>query len=107
MNDKDKKPGNPWTRNLLIWAGVLFALDLFVQMFDGGSRAQAGEAMTYSDFVHQLDEGNVKSVAIATGSTGNNAIAGKLSSGEDFHPIAPSEASVSDKLIQKGVSVQV
>ncbi|HEV2595524.1 MAG TPA: ATP-dependent zinc metalloprotease FtsH [Sphingomicrobium sp.] len=107
MNDKDKKPGNPWTRNLLIWAGVLFALVLFVQMIDGGSRAQAGQAMAYSDFVHQVDQGNVRAVTIATGSSGNNAIAGKLASGEEFHTIAPSDANVSDKLIQKGVAVQV
>ena len=25
MNDKEKKPGNPWMKSLLIWAGVLFA----------------------------------------------------------------------------------
>ena len=36
MNDKDKKPGNPWTKSLLIWVGVLFALVLFVQLIDGG-----------------------------------------------------------------------
>jgi cell division protease FtsH len=107
MNDKDKKPGNPWTRNLLIWAGVLFALVLFVQMIDGGSRAQAGQSMAYSDFVHQVNEGNVRAVTIATGSSGNNAIAGKLASGEEFHTVAPSDANVSDKLIQKGVAVQV
>ncbi|HEX8839455.1 MAG TPA: ATP-dependent zinc metalloprotease FtsH, partial [Sphingomicrobium sp.] len=107
MNDKEKKPGNPWTRNLLIWAGVLFALVLFVQMIDGGSKAQAGQAMAYSDFVHQVDEGNVRAVTIATGSSGNNAIAGKMASGEEFHTVAPSDANVSDKLIQKGVAVQV
>ena len=38
MNDKEKKPGNPWTKSLLIWVGVLFALVLFVQMIDGGSK---------------------------------------------------------------------
>jgi cell division protease FtsH len=107
MNDKDKKPGNPWTKSLLIWAGVLFVLVLFVQMLDGGSRAATGQAMAYSDFVHQVDEGNVRSVVIATESSGNSAIAGKLSSGEDFHTIAPNGANVSDKLIQKGVAVQV
>ena len=37
MNDKEKKPGNPWTKSLLIWVGVLFALVFFVQMIDGGS----------------------------------------------------------------------
>jgi len=45
MNDKEKKPGNPWTKSLLIWAGVLLALVLFVQMLDGGSRAATGQAM--------------------------------------------------------------
>jgi cell division protease FtsH len=108
MNDKDKKPGNPWTKSLLIWAGVLFVLVLFVQMIDGGSRSAAsGQAMAYSDFVRQVDEGNVRSVVIATESSGNSAIAGKLTSGEDFHTIAPNGSNVPDKLIQKGVAVQV
>jgi cell division protease FtsH len=105
MNDKEKKP-NPWTKSLLIWAGVLFALVVFVQLIDGGSRTQTGQAMVYSEFVHQVGEGNVRSVTIQTGSSGNNAIAGKLNSGEDFHTIAPSDANT-DKLIQKGVAVQV
>jgi len=107
MNDKDKKPGNPWTKSLLIWAGVLFALVLFVQMIDGGSRAATGQAIPYSEFVRQVDEGNVRSVTIATGTSGNSGIAGKLSSGEDFHTVAPGDANVSDKLIAKGVAVQV
>ena len=66
MNDKDKKPGNPWTKSLLIWVGVLFALVLFVQMIDGGSRTAAGQGIAYSEFVRQVDEGNVKAVTIAT-----------------------------------------
>ena len=56
MNDKEKKPGNPWTKSLLIWVGVLFALVLFVQMIDGGSRAATGQAIPYSEFVRQVDE---------------------------------------------------
>jgi len=77
MNDKDKKPGNPWTKSLLIWVGVLFALVLFVQMIDGGSRAQAGNPINYSDFVREVNEGNVRAVTIATGST-NKEIAALL-----------------------------
>ena len=108
MNDKEKKPGNPWTKSLLIWAGVLFALVLFVQMIDGGSRAPTGQAVPYSEFVRQVNEGNVRSVTIASASAGGNStIAGKLSSGEDFHTVAPGDANVSDKLIAKGVAVQV
>ena len=107
MNDKDKKPGNPWTKSLLIWIGVLFALVLLVQMIDGGSRASTGQAIAYSEFIHQVDEGNVRSVNMATGSSGNSQITGKLESGEVFHTTAPADANVSDRLIQKGVAVQV
>ncbi|MGE5563183.1 MAG: ATP-dependent zinc metalloprotease FtsH [Bacillota bacterium] len=107
MNDKDKKPGNPWTKSLLIWAGVLFALVLFVQMIGGGSRTAAGQAIPYSEFVHQVDQGNVRSVTIASSGTGNSAIAGKLDTGETFNTVAPGDANVSDKLIAKGVAVQV
>jgi len=108
MNDKDKKPGNPWTKSLLIWGGVLFALVLFVQMIDGGSRAPTGQAIPYSEFVRQVDEGNVRTVLMATESSGGNStIAGKLASGEDFHTIAPAGSNVADRMIQKGVAVQV
>ncbi|HEY6047977.1 MAG TPA: ATP-dependent zinc metalloprotease FtsH [Sphingomicrobium sp.] len=107
MNDKEKKPGNPWTKSLLIWVGVLLALVLFVQMIDGGSRAQAGTAISYSEFVHQVDEGNVRSVTIATGTSGNSSISGKLDTGETFHTTAPGDSNVSDRLINKGVAVQV
>ena len=76
MNDKDKKPGNPWTKSLLIWIGVLFALVLIVQMIDGGSRATAGQPIAYSEFVRQVDEGNVRSVTMAAGGTTRKACCG-------------------------------
>jgi cell division protease FtsH len=107
MDDKEKKPGNPWTKSLLIWVGILFALVLFVQMIDGGSRTTAGEPIPYSQFVREVDEGNVRTVTIATGATGNSAISGKMASGEQFRTVAPADANVSDRLIGKGVAVQV
>jgi cell division protease FtsH len=112
MNDKDKKPGNPWTKSLLIWIGVLFALVLFVQMIDGGRSTTTGQQIPYSEFVRQVDQGNVRSVTIASGGGGNSAIAGKLDTGETFSTIAPGDTtqgqpSLSDRLIQKGVAIQV
>ncbi|MGN6590363.1 MAG: ATP-dependent zinc metalloprotease FtsH, partial [Sphingomicrobium sp.] len=108
MNDKEKKPGNPWTKGLLMWGGAFLALFLIVEMMQGGSRAEAGKSIPYSEFVQQVDEGNVRTVVIARDSSGGNStIAGKLSSGDDFHTIAPGDANVSDKLIAKNVAVQV
>ncbi|MEO6198312.1 MAG: ATP-dependent zinc metalloprotease FtsH [Sphingomicrobium sp.] len=108
MNDNEKKPGNPWTKNFLIWAGIIFGLILFVQLIGGGtSSASAGDAMAYSDFVRQVEQGNIRSVTMATGTSGNAAITGKLDSGKAFHTVAPADANVSDRLIGKGVAVQV
>src|SRR5689334_7146962 len=108
MNDKEKKPGNPWTKNLMIWAGVLFALVLFVQMIGGGSTTATGQAIPYSEFVKQVDDGNVQSVTMAAGGSGaNSTISGKLGSGESFRTIAPAGSDIADRMIQKGVAVQV
>jgi len=103
----EKKPGNPWTKSLLIWVAVLFGLVLFVQAIDGGSAAKAGEPIPYSNFVSQVEEGNVRSVTMAANAGGNSQIVGKLANGETFRTTAPSDANVSDRLIAKGVAVQV
>ena len=63
--------------------------------------------MPYSEFVRQVDDGSVKSVTMATSATGNSAISGKLDSGAAFHTVAPAGSQIADKMIQKGVAVQV
>jgi cell division protease FtsH len=102
----EKKPPNPWARSLLIWVGILFGLVLFVQMIGGGSDAAAGEPIPYSEFVRQVDEGNVQSVTTAGTQAGNQVISGKLASGQTFRTTAPADAQVTERLISKGVTVQ-
>jgi len=109
VDDKrnEKKPGNPWTKSLLIWVAVLFGLVLFVRAFDSGAAAP-GEPLAYSDFVRQVDEGNIRSVTMATSSTsGNVSVSGKLADGKPFRTVAPPGANVADRLIAKGVGVAV
>jgi len=106
MDDQEKKPGNPWTKSLFIWMAVLLGLVLFVQSI-GGGRAAPAEAMPYSEFVNQVDEGNVQNVVMAASPSGNATITGKLDDGKAFRTTAPSDANVSDRLIAKGVAVQV
>jgi cell division protease FtsH len=102
----DKKPGNPWTKSLLIWVAVLFGLVLFVRAFDSGSAAQ-GEPLAYSEFVQQVDEGNVRTVTIATSAVGNVTISGKMADGKAFRTVAPPNTNVADRLVGKGVGVAV
>lgn len=102
----EKKPTNPWAKSLLIWVGILFGLVIFVQMIGGGSKAAPGDAIAYSEFVRQVDEGNVQSVTTAATASGNQLITGKLDNGQEFRTTAPKDAQVTDRLIQKGVQVQ-
>jgi cell division protease FtsH len=102
----EKKPTNPWAKSLLIWVGILFGLVVFVQMIGGGSKAATGEAIAYSEFVRQVDEGNVQSVTTASSTSGNQLISGKLEGGQAFRTTAPADAQVTDRLIKAGVQVQ-
>ena len=55
--------GGNWMKALLIWAGILLALVLVVQMVNGGS-STARDSMRYSDFLTKVDDGQVRSVQI-------------------------------------------
>ena len=102
--DKDPNNGggggaNPWMKSLFIWAGILLALILFVQVVDGGGRAAAGQAVPYSDFLNRIEEGSVKEVAI-----GRETITGKLSNGEAFRTNAIPDPQLTTRLREKGVA---
>src|SRR5687768_13587736 len=102
----EKKPTNPWAKSLLIWVGILFGLVVFVQIIGGGSKAATGETIPYSDFVRQVDEQNVQSVTTSATASGNQVITGKLANGQNFRTLAPADAQVTERLIQRGVQVQ-
>ncbi|MGS1015450.1 ATP-dependent zinc metalloprotease FtsH [Allosphingosinicella humi] len=101
MND-DKDPqnnGNPWVKSLFIWAGILLALVLFVQILDGGSRTAAADAIPYSEFLNKVEEGSVKQVAI-----GKDVISGELTNGEKFRSNAPQDPQLVDRLKDRDIA---
>jgi len=111
MDDKQPQNGQPqgpqgnWTRSLFLWIAIIFGLVLVAQAF-GGEREATGNVMPYSEFVRKVDSGEIRAVNITRTSNGNATITGKL--GEDgFKTIAPGDARVSDRLLEKGVAVQV
>ena len=105
MADKDQNGsnngggGNPWMKSLFIWAGILLALVLFVQIVDGGGRTAAGEGMAYSEFLNRVDEGSVKEVVI-----GKDVITGRLTNDEQFRTNMPQDVQLVDRLKEKGVA---
>jgi cell division protease FtsH len=104
-NDPNHKPDkdpsgstNPWMKSLFIWAGILLALILFVQIVDGGGRAAGGQGIAYSEFLSKVDDGSVREVAI-----GKETISGKFTSGEAFRTNAVPDPELTKRLRDKGI----
>jgi cell division protease FtsH len=96
----DKEPSaNNWVKSLMIWAGILLALVLVVQMVGGGGAAARGDTVAYSDFLNKVDAGQVKQVII-----GKEVISGRLAQGQTFRTVAPpSDPALIQRLRAKGV----
>ncbi|MBB3764458.1 ATP-dependent zinc metalloprotease FtsH [Sphingomicrobium lutaoense] len=107
QNQPPQPPQNNWTRSLFLWVAIIFGMVLFVQALSGPSDAEEGEAIPYSEFVKQVDEGKVKSVTMATTPSGNAQIAGTLDGDTPFTTTAPPDTNIGDRLIEQGISVKV
>ncbi len=84
---------------LLLVIGLLFAL-LF-NTFQSGGNAPAPNTMPFSDFMARVEEGKVADVSISgpkvTGHLTENAVG--------FTTYLPNDATVSDKLLAKGIKI--
>jgi cell division protease FtsH len=99
MADNKGKPPSPMVRNILMWAGILLALVLLVQLFQGPSRSEvAGNEIAYSDFLAKLDQGQVRDVAIS-----GRQISGRLTNEEQFRTYNPGDAQLIERLRGKNV----
>ena len=99
-NDGGNNGGSPWMKSLLIWVGILLALALFVQLFNGPTSAGASNTVAYSKFLDSVDEGTVKDVAIS-----RDVITGTYSSGEKFRTYPIQDATLVPHLRAKNVTI--
>ncbi len=100
QGDKDPS-GNNWMKSLLIWAGIILALILMVQMM-GGSTTAARDTIPYSEFLNRVEEGSVKQVVI-----GKEVITGRTANNETFRTNAPpQDTALVERLRTRGVAFE-
>jgi cell division protease FtsH len=88
-------------RNIAFWV-VLFLLVLALfNLFSGGSSMSQSRAISYSDFVQTVEDGQVSSVTLD-----GEKVQFLGSDGNTYVTIKPADAAVTEFLIDQGVSVQ-
>ena len=87
-------------RNFAFWLIILILLLALFSAFRGPSGGDARAEISYSEFLAGVDAGNISSVTIQ-----ENNIAGQMTNGTTFQTYAPYDASLIDKLNDKGVDI--
>lgn len=88
-------------RNLAVWVVIALLLVALFNLFQGsGPRAKTAE-INYSEFLENVDRGEVRNVVIA-----GEAISGTLTSGKVFQTYAPKDPQLITRLNDKGVEIK-
>ncbi|HET9019150.1 MAG TPA: ATP-dependent zinc metalloprotease FtsH [Acetobacteraceae bacterium] len=87
-------------RNLALWVIIALLLVVLFNLFQPGAGRNADAQIAYSDFIGEVNSGRVREVAIQ-----GRTITGHLADNRTFQTYAPEDASLSQRLIDKGVRV--
>ncbi|MCE5973606.1 ATP-dependent zinc metalloprotease FtsH [Sinirhodobacter sp. WL0062] len=89
-------------RNLAFWA-VLFLLILALfNLFGDGQSTMNSKQVAYSDFIAQVDKGDVKSVQID-----GEDVRYQIGDGSAYTTVKPFSDEIAERLIDKGIQVRV
>jgi cell division protease FtsH len=89
---------NQFYKNLALWLVISLMMILLFNLFN--KPKPTSDALTYSDFVTAVEAGKVKSVTIQ-----GNDVLGKYTDGKSFRTYRPSDAQISEMLMEKKVEV--
>lgn len=90
---------NGFMKNIATWVLLAIGLVIVYSMIQNGGMTK-GREVAYSDFWQQVSDGRVMQVEIT-----NDDIKGKYKDGTEFKTVKPSDANVTDKLLDQGIRV--
>ncbi len=89
---------NQFYKNLALWLVISLMMILLFNLFNKPRTTQ--ERLGYSDFIAAVDAGKVSTVTVQ-----GNEIIGKFSDGKEFRSYKPTDAMLSEKLLEKKINI--
>ncbi|MEM8593003.1 MAG: ATP-dependent zinc metalloprotease FtsH, partial [Pseudomonadota bacterium] len=89
-------------RNFAFWIVLFLLLLALFRLFSGDSGTNSSASLTYSEFVAAVETGSVSSVVLD-----GEKVTFQGTDNRTYTTVKPDDASVSELLIEKGVSLQV
>ncbi|MEC7647957.1 MAG: ATP-dependent zinc metalloprotease FtsH [Pseudomonadota bacterium] len=91
-----------FSRNLALWIIIGILMVGLFNLFQSPSNRSSQAELPYSEFLREVNNGQVKSVVIE----GNEIIGFYKSSGTSFNVVAPDDPKLVERLMDQGVEVQ-
>ncbi|WP_428248039.1 ATP-dependent zinc metalloprotease FtsH [Ferrovibrio sp.] len=92
---------NMFGRNLALWVIIALLVVALFNLFQGPTMREGGSQVAYSDFLNDVQNGQVTDVAIQ-----GHTIKGHYRDGRGFSTYAPSDPGLVGRLTERGVRVQ-
>lgn len=89
-------------RNLVLWIIIGLFLTAVFHMFQGEKESSHNKTLIFSEFLSDIEQGNVKDVVIK-----GDVVTGRLSDGRSFSTVVPNYPQLVEKLTEKGVAISV
>ncbi len=92
---------NQFTRNLILWGIISLAMVIVFNMFSQPQGSSRETQPTYSEFLRQVEKGQIADVVIQ-----GNQVKGRTSEGKTFQFYSPRDPGLVDKLLANNVEVK-
>ncbi len=92
---------NPFSRNMAMWVIISLAVLLLFNMFSQPTAQQQQQALAYSEFLSQVDRGEVTEVRIQ-----GNTLTGKTLDGRVFQTYTPNDPGLVQHLLDSKVNIK-